>query len=75
MDTQAPKRLESIWTPEQCAEYFNVTRVCIYRWIREGRVFNPESIIRISNKIRIPRSEVERVAGVKRDEIFNDATK
>lgn len=57
------KDLEVLWTPEQVAKYLSVSRVTVYRWITTGTVFDPEKVIRFSNRLRIPRSEVERIAG------------
>lgn len=57
------KELEILWTPKNVAKYLGLNPVTIYRWIAEKRMFNPEKIVRFSNRVRIPRSEVERIAG------------
>ena len=57
------KKLEPLWTVSQVARYLNLNPVTIYRWIAEKRNFDPERIIRFANRVRIPRSEVERIAG------------
>lgn len=58
------KKLEVLWTPRKVAEYLSVNRVTVYRWLAEKRMLDPTKIIRFSNRVRIPRSEVERIAGV-----------
>lgn len=50
-------------TPEQVARYLVVTRRTVYNWIRKGTVFDPAKIVRFSQHIRIPLSEVERIRG------------
>lgn len=57
------KTLEVLWTPQQVAKYLGLNPVTVYRWISEKRMLDPEKIIRFSNRVRIPRSEVERIAG------------
>lgn len=64
MNENNRKELEILWTPQQVAKYLNMNQVTIYRWLMEGRVLDPTKIIRFSNRVRIPRSEVERIAGV-----------
>ncbi len=56
------KDLEVLWTPEQLAEYFTLSKRTIYGWIYNKKVINPDKIIRIGNRVRIPRSEVQRIA-------------
>ena len=56
------KVLEVLWTPEQVAKYFMVSRRTVYQWISKKKVINPIKIMRIGNSVRIPRSEIERVA-------------
>lgn len=58
------KDLEVLWTPQQVAKYLGVHRVTVYNWIREQKVIDPTKIVRFSKYVRIPRSEVERIAGV-----------
>lgn len=70
----APKKLELLWDPKQVASYFGVTKTTVWRWVRKGQVFDPSAIIRLPHgQIRIPRSEVERVAGVKKEEIKQES--
>lgn len=66
------KDLEVLWTPQQVSKYLSVAPVTVYRWLSEKRVLDPEKIVRIpgSNKVRIPRSEVERIAGVTRAKLM-----
>lgn len=61
---EAQKELEPLWTPVQLATYLSVSPVTVYRWLSEKRVIDPEMVVRFGNKVRIPRSEVERIAGV-----------
>ena len=63
MSEDIKKELEVLWTPKQVAKYLGLNPVTVYRWLSEKRTFNPEKIIRFANRVRIPRSEVERLAG------------
>ena len=56
------KDLEVLWTPQQVAKYLGLKPITVYRWIAEKRTLDPTKIIRFSNRVRIPRSEVERIA-------------
>lgn len=58
------KELEVLWSVAQVAKYLGVHPVTIYRWLSEGRVLNKEKVLRIGSRVRIPRSEVVRIAGV-----------
>ncbi len=58
------KELEILWTPQQVAKYLGLNPVTVYRWIAEKRMIDPTKVIRFSNRVRIPRSEVERIAGL-----------
>ena len=60
------KELEVLWTPQQVAKYLGLNPVTIYRWIAEKKMFDPSKIVRFTNRVRIPRSEVEHVAGLTR---------
>lgn len=62
--SEEKKELQVLWTPKQVAEYLGLNPVTVYRWIAEGRMLDPEKIVRFSNRVRIPRSEVERIAGL-----------
>lgn len=62
-DDENKKDLEVLWTPQQVAKYLTVNPVTVYRWISKKLMFDPAKVIRFSNKVRIPRSEVERIAG------------
>ena len=57
------KQLEPLWTVPQVAKYLNLSPVTVYRWLAEKKQFDPEKVIRFANRVRIPRSEVERIAG------------
>ena len=65
MNEETKKELEKLWTISQVAKYLSVNPITVYRWLREKKVFDPEKIIRFANRVRIPQSEVERVAGNK----------
>ena len=65
-ESQEKKDLEVLWTPQQTAKYLNLNPVTVYRWLSEGRMLDPATIVRFSNRVRIPRSEVERIAGITR---------
>ena len=67
------KELEILWTPQNVAKYLGLNPVTIYRWIAEKRVIDPTKIVRFSNRVRIPRSEVERIAGLTRDKIKSES--
>lgn len=66
MSEENKKDLEILWTPKQVAKYLGLSPVTVYRWISEERMLDPKMIVRFSNRVRIPRSEVERLAGVTR---------
>ena len=57
------KQLEVLWTIPQVAKYLGMSPVTVYRWLAEKKMFDPEKVIRFANRVRIPRSEVERIAG------------
>jgi excisionase family DNA binding protein len=65
------KELEPLWTPQQVAQYLSVHPVTVYRWLSEGKVIDPAKVKRVSNRVRIPRSEVVRIAGTIRDNLMN----
>lgn len=67
------KDLEVLWTPQQVAKYLTVSPVTVYRWLSEKRVLDPTKIIRMSNRVRIPRSEVERLAGTMRAKLMEQS--
>ena len=57
------KELEILWSPTQLANYLTMSPGTIYRWLSQGKVIDPEKVVRIGKTVRIPRSEVERIAG------------
>lgn len=65
------KELEVLWTPTQVAKYLGVNPVSVYRWITNKKMFDPAKIVRFTNRIRIPRSEVERIAGITKTRLEN----
>lgn len=73
VQTVQRKNLGVLWTPEQVAKYLSVSRITIYRWIKQKKIFDPDQIVHIHPHIRIPRSEVERVAGHQLVELKNQA--
>jgi len=58
------RHLEILWSVKQVAIYLGVGTGTIYQWISERRMLDPTKIVRFSNRVRIPRSEVERLAGI-----------
>ena len=66
------KELEILWTPQNVAKYLGLNPVTVYRWIAEKRMFDPNKIVRFSNRVRIPRSEVERIAALTFDFISGE---
>ena len=71
MSEEPKKELEILWTPQQVAHYLGLNPVTVYRWIAEKRMLDPTKIVRFSNRVRIPRSEVERIAGLVRTKLTN----
>lgn len=63
------KELEPLWTINQAAKYLSIAPVTVYRWISKKKVLNPDKLVRFSNRVRIPRSEIMRVAGVVKTQI------
>ncbi len=69
------KDLEVLWTVEQVAAYFTISKRTVYQWIAGKRVIDPAKLVYIGNLVRIPRSEVERIANQKKAEIVKAAPK
>lgn len=67
--------LEVLWTTKQVANYLGLSVVTVYRWISEGRVFDPAKIIKFSRTVRVPRSEVERIAGLTKAKLTGEEGK
>lgn len=59
----ARQDLGVLWTLPQVAQYLLVSRKTVYGWVKHGKVLDASKVIRIGRSIRIPRSEVERIAG------------
>lgn len=72
MSEEQKKELEVLWTPQQVAKYLGLNRATVYRWISEKIMLDPTKIIRFSNRVRIPRSEVERIAGSIKSKLENN---
>lgn len=70
---QTDKELEVLWTVNQTAQYLSVSPVTVYKWISTGKVFDQTKLVRFSNRVRIPRSEVLRVAGVVKSKLENQS--
>lgn len=73
MSEEPRKELEVLWSPQQVAKYLGLNPVTVYRWLSEGRVLDPNKILRISNRVRIPRSEVERIAGLTKQKLQGES--
>ncbi len=58
-----PKDLDILWTVEQTAKYLSIHPGTVYNWIGKKKVLDPKKLVRFSNRVRIPRSEVMRIAG------------
>jgi len=58
------KTLEVLWSVKQVATYLGFNTGTIYQWISEKRMLDPTKIIHLGSRVRIPRSEVERLAGI-----------
>jgi len=75
MNEEPKKELEILWTPQNVAKYLGLNPVTVYRWISEKRTLDPTKIVRFSNRVRIPRSEVERLAGLIRVKLGEEEIK
>lgn len=75
MSEEIKKDLEVLWTPQQVAKYLGLNPVTVYRWIAEKRMLDPTKVVRFSNRVRIPRSEVERIAGLTREKLKGESEK
>lgn len=62
-EIEPKKELEVLWNVQQVAKYLGLSPVTVYRWLAEKKEFDPTRIVRFANRVRIPRSEVERIAG------------
>lgn len=58
------KELGVLWTVNQVAKYLSVTSSTVYHWLSEGRMIDPTQVVKLGHRVRIPRSEVMRIAGV-----------
>lgn len=63
MSEEVNKELEVLWTVQQVAKYLSLHPVTIYHWLSKGKIIDPSKIVRVGSHVRIPRSEVERLAG------------
>lgn len=71
-----PKKLELLWTITKVADYFSISKATVWRWIKRKEKFTPGTVVNIGTEhnplYRIPRSEVERLAGVASDTIMSE---
>ena len=70
MSEEIRREIEILWTPRQVAKYLGLHPGTVYKWLAEKKVLDPTKIIRFSNRVRIPRSEVERVAGITKEKLI-----
>ena len=61
--SEEKKEIEILWTVPQVARYLCLNPVTVYRWVSTGKMIDPAKIVRFSNQVRVPRSEVVRIAG------------
>lgn len=71
---EVKKDLEVLWTVEQVANYFHVKKHTVYQWISKGVRLDPNKIVHVGTLVRIPRSEVERIANQKKAKITGAPT-
>ena len=71
--SEEKKDLEVLWTVEQVAAYFTISKRTVYQWIAGKRVIDPVKLVYIGNLVRIPRSEVERIANQKKKAVTDKA--
>ena len=64
------KDLEVLWTVDQVANYFSISKRTVYQWIAAGKMLDKEKLVYVGNLVRIPRSEVERIANKKKSGII-----
>lgn len=57
--------LEPLWTIQQTAKFLSLGHTTIRKWIRDGKIKS----VKISNRVRIPRSEVERLVSETRNKM------
>lgn len=66
------KVLEVLWSPRQLSKYLGVHITSVHRWLSQKRVIDPAKVVRIGRRVRIPRSEVERIAGIRKEELKSE---
>lgn len=72
MNTQnEEKDLEVLWTIGQTAKYLSIHPGTIYNWIGKKKMLDPKKLVKFSNRVRIPRSEVIRIAGSVKSKLEN----
>ena len=62
---ETKQKLEVLWSIAQVATYFHVCAETVHRWARSGKMRS----VKTGGRVRIPRSEVERMAGETRNKL------
>lgn len=70
MQTVERKDLEVLWTVNQTAKYFSVIPNTVRRWIREGRI----NAHKIGSRVRIPRSEIDKLVSEAQEKLNKPVT-
>lgn len=60
---QGIEKLGVLWTVNMVARYFSVTPGAVYKWIASGKIKNVVQLNNKGGRVRIPKSEVERIVG------------
>jgi len=58
------QEIQILWTVQQAARYLSLNPGTIYNWISKKQVLDPNKLVRFSNRVRIPRDEIMRIAGI-----------
>lgn len=64
-ENQVIEELEHLWTVQQTAKFLGMQPQTIRGWVRQGKLKQ----IKLSNRVRIPRSEVERLVAEARNKM------
>lgn len=66
MSEQEIENLGVLWSPEQTAKYLGLSRITIYKWIKNGKI----QAHKLGGKtVRIPRSEIEKIVNEKQNNL------
>lgn len=63
-NTTEQKDLDVLWTIKQTAKYLSIHPGTVYNWVGKKKMLDPSKVVKFSNRVRIPRSEVIRIAGI-----------